>query len=104
MRLTDKDWRTLLVSDPSHAQARYALAQSNIARLVRMIPSPIGTWRGKQVILDDKGAYSSGYWVFKNLRGYPPDGTWDEIERDPETQRSKQIKAEIERCRQAGGP
>lgn len=98
MRLTDAHLRTLLASDPSNADIRRKLAQSNCRMIRRLIPARTGTWRGQKVILDEKGAMASGYWCYFNgLGGYPPTDTWNEIVRDPPTPRTAALEAEYRR-------
>lgn len=97
MRLTDAHLRTLLVSDPSNAEIRKELAQSNCRMIRSRIPAQTGMWRGQKVLLDEKGAYSSGYWCFRETMGYPPTDSWDEITRDDPSPQTVVLEAEYRR-------
>lgn len=71
LRLTDEQLELLLRNDPRHpklqAEAKFRLRQ----KIITQIPSPEGDCPiCGHVRLDNKGAYSSGYWY--SVMGYSP--------------------------------
>lgn len=92
-RLKEAQLVTLLEANLSDELAQRELANVLLRKLDRMIPAPTGTWRGRPVVLDCKGAYSSGYWGFIGSSSYPPTDTWDEIVKDPDSEHVAHLKA-----------
>lgn len=75
IHLTDEQLVTLLAAYPKDEKLLKEMKFRTRLKIVHELPSPTGTCSaGIPVILDDKGAYSSGYWVHVYPEGMPNAG------------------------------
>lgn len=89
MHLTDEQLRHLVAADPTNERLLRELRFRTSLLIIRKMPARRGVWRGRPVILDEKGAMASGYWGFVGGNGYPPVETWSEITITPDPERER---------------